>query len=298
MRIIIWGHKLYTNTFGYVNYGYYKAFQKLGYETLWLDNNDTPPADLNSDTFFMTEGQVDQNIPLIKGATYALHHCDIDKYVNAGARVFNYCNYLADCEKGLSPNYEGNTVEKISDFHFFDEHNKAIYQPWATDLFPEEINEDEPVLYDPNISQINYVGTFYEELPQKFQQFSLAAARAGKNVTLRTNISFEENKKLIQESYISVDIRAEWHKTCGYIPCRIWKNLSYGKPTGTNSPLVKNILGDYVIFDPDPAGLFGSTESAYSKMTHKQIREIILYIKENHTYINRANNLLDTLELK
>lgn len=40
-KVIIWGHLLDTNTFSYVNAGFYKAFSYLGYETLWLNNNST-----------------------------------------------------------------------------------------------------------------------------------------------------------------------------------------------------------------------------------------------------------------
>lgn len=295
MKFVIWGHKLFTNTFGYVNYGYHRAFEHLGYEVYWLSDNDPVPEGLE-DAIFMTEGQVDRNIPLYKNATYCLHHCDTKKYIDAGVKFINYCNYVEPCDRGISMNYEGHSVEKVSDFCFYDKENKAIYQPWATDLLPHEMEDVEPIMYNESLPNVNYIGTFYEDQPQKLAQFSQSVRKAGKHLNIKTNVSFEENKKLIEDSYVCLDIRAEWHKKCGYVPCRIFKGLSYGKPMGTNSRLIKKVLGDHVIFDENPSTIFDTIECEYKNMTKEKIQETINYIKDKHTYLTRAKNLINVIE--
>lgn len=291
MKFIIWGHKLHTHTHSYIHYGYYKAFQSLGYETYWLDNNDQFPNDI-SNALFLTEGQVDQKIPLFKEAKYILHHCDLKKYNDVGCKYINLCNYVEPCERGISMNYNG-SCKKISEFLFLDEKNNAIYQPWATDLLPEEIDENNPIMYNPNLNEIAYIGTIqHDNILPKFQQFAQCAFSCNKSVKVYKNVGFEENKTLVNNSYISIDIRGDWHQKCGYIPCRIFKNLSYGKFTGTNSPHVGSILKDYVAYDNDPYNLYFVTEQSYAYMTKEKMKEIMLYIKNNHTYINRVENLL------
>jgi hypothetical protein len=160
MKFIVWGHKLHSHTHSYIHYGYYKAFNSLGYECYWYDNNDRIEAVIDSKTIFLKEVQVDQNIPLIKDAYYILHHCNLDKYIKAGCNIINLCNYVKYCDEGISFNYKDsyNIVDKISDLCYYDKKANAIYQPWATDLLPSEINIDNIICHDDNKSNINFIG--------------------------------------------------------------------------------------------------------------------------------------------
>jgi len=309
-KFMIWGHKLHTHTNSYVYYGYFRAFEYLGYTPYWFDNSDVEKVkdfDFN-DTVIFTEGQVDQQVPLFKNIKYITHHCNPDKYVAIGCKQINLCNYVEPCERGISMNYNDPnnllvktantpTVEKIRDFCFWDKKNNAIYQPWATDLLPHEIDVENPIRFNPNIPTVYYIGsTNHDNILPKFQMFAQCCQQNGKNIKVgQGNISFEENKKLIQNSYISVDIRGNWHQQCGYIPCRIWKNISYGKFTGTNSPHIGNILKGYIAYDNNPYTLFYTTEQSYASLSKENMKRMMLYVKENHTYINRAKILIEIL---
>src|SRR5579862_6958447 len=79
-RVVIWGHKLHSHTHSYVHKGFYDGFKHLGYSTYWFDNNDDVSAFDFSNTLFLTEGQVDQNIPLRQDAIYLTHNCSSKKY--------------------------------------------------------------------------------------------------------------------------------------------------------------------------------------------------------------------------
>jgi hypothetical protein len=296
MNFVVWGHKLHSHTHSYIHYGYAKAFEALGYKVYWLDNQDKIPEVFTKDDIFLTESQVDNNIPLIEGAKYILHHCKLDKYIQSKCRYINLCNYVEPCERGISMNYN-DTVIKIKDFLFWDKKNKGLYQPWATDLLPTEIDENNPIMYNSNLMDINYIGTIYHDnIYPKFQAFANSCHSVGKQVKVFKNINFDENKELVKNSYISVDIRGDWHIECGYIPCRIWKNLSYGKLTGTNSFYISKILKDHVIFDSNPTTLFYNVEMKYSSANKESIMETMKYIKENHTYINRSKNIIEFFE--
>jgi hypothetical protein len=125
------------------------------------------------------------------------------------------CNYVKYCEENISFNYKdtGNTVEKISDLFFFDKKASAIYQPWATDLLPNEINEDDVCMYDPLKKEVNYVGLIWDENINQITPFIQACKDHKKNFkNFYGGISDKANKKLIRNSYIAPDIRGEWHK--------------------------------------------------------------------------------------
>lgn len=147
-KFIAWGHKLHSHTHSYIHYGYIKAAKALEFDTYWINESDVIPK-LDEGDIFFTEGQVDYRIPLIKNARYILHHCNNDKYIGHGCKIINLCNYVEPCERGISMNYgmdtsayvktvEHGKVCKIKDFCFYDKENKALYQPWATDLLQKK----------------------------------------------------------------------------------------------------------------------------------------------------------------
>ena len=292
-KVVIWGHKYNNHTHGRIHSSYFKAFKNLGYETYWLDDRDDVYGFNFENCIFLTEDQSQKKIPLIKSSKYILHHTKIDKYIDNGLNFINLANYLSDCQKGLSPYHKGNTVEKINDYCFFDNKTNTIYQPWATDLTKEEINNISPII-SVGTDLINYVGVSHDNR-KEISSFSNKCSLEGKKFNIISNVSDNDNKKLIRESYLSVDIRGPWHKECGYLPCRVFKNISYGRLTGTNSKHVKEIFGDYVVYSENVSDLYDKLVQTSKTVTSDFIKESMIYISENHTYENRINNLINLL---
>jgi hypothetical protein len=302
-RVIIWGHKpRHYHTHSHIHSSYYKAFKSLGYETYWFDNDDAKKIqNMNFDgSLFFTEGQVDQKIPLNEKSAYILHHCKNDKYLQAGNKILNLCNYLKYCEEGISFNYKdtGNTVEKFGDFLFYDQKALALYQPWATDLLPDEINLNNPCMFDDSKKDVNYIGSIWEENINQIRPFIQACKDHRKRFRhFKGGISDERNQRLVQKSFISPDIRGEWHKECGYIPCRIFKNISYGQVAGINSLHVYEKFNGLIAYSEDTYELFNACVGKAKSISHKQIIDSMIYIRDYHTYINRINNLLRFIDL-
>ena len=111
-------------------------------------------------------------------------------------------------------------------------------------------------------------------------------------------------KHYVQKSLIAPDIRGSAnrrvvnekvdtgsnHKLIGYIPCRIFKNISYGQLGITNSKAVRDLFDGNVIYSDN--------EEELLELSLPHIKNINLiknqmdYVKENHTYINRVNSIL------
>lgn len=290
-KFIVWGHKNNGHTHGYVHSSYYKAAKYLGFDAYWFDDHDNV-GDFNFDnSIFLTEGQVERNIPINKTCKYILHHTNSEKYINNGLEFINLANYLRWCDDGVSAYHKENPVEVVNDFCFWDGITKTIYQPWATDLLPNEINIDNPIKYKPNATSINYIGTVHENFEQIMSFANIARKNNISFEALRTSSDFE-NMSLVQNSYLSLDLRGSWHLECGYLPCRIFKNLSYGRITGTNSENVKKKLGDHVIYNSNLELLFHELIEAEKTKPILDIQNTMRYIQENHTFVNRINNLL------
>ena len=286
MNIIIWGHKLYSHTSSYVHAGFYKAFKYMGYDTFWFDDNDDVSSFDFSNCLFITEGQVDKKIPKIKGSLYLLHNCDINQY--------NNMVHLA-LAMYINPNKEDKKLFGYDDY--------AVTMCWATDLLPIEIDENKNY-NDKSLDNIYWVGSkaggIFGNIDD-LNPFIEKAKTKGKNFIhscpWTSPISFEQNLKLIRESFLAPTIVGTWQKNNGYVPCRIFKNISYGKIPLTNSPEIKRIFGDMVIFNDDTAQLFLDGEEKLNTINNYDMVEVIKYVKNNHTYVNRATLILEAFDL-
>lgn len=296
-RVIIWGSKNFSNTFYHIDMGYFRAFQALGFETYYFDNrraNDYGGFDFEH-SLFLTEGNNESNIPLVKSAQYIFHYVNTKKYDERGLRYINFANYMKQCDAGDSPHYPGGHVTKIGETTFWDEEHKTLYQPWATDLLPHEIDTDTIVDYDDRRKNIYYIGAVYPHNRDQMMAFAQAAQRHGKKFVPGKLISDARAFHLVRDSYVSIDLRGPWHVECGYIPCRVYKNISYGKFTGVNSENIAKQLGQFVAYDPDPAKLFDVTAEAYRTVKRETMVEAMEYVRQYHTYITRAKHLLNHL---
>lgn len=293
-KAIIWGHKLHTHTHSYIHNSYYKAFKALGFDTYWFDNNDDISNFNFENCIFFTEDQVHQNIPLNNTSFYILHHCVLDKYIQNNCRYINLCNYVNKCKDGISHNYnDTKTVEKINDYTYVDTKNKALYQPWATDLLPHDVAIKFHKL-NKNLDKIYYIGSIWQENIKEINDFNRACIENKKQIINIKNVDDETNRRFISESYISPDLRGEFHRNIGYIPCRIFKNLSYGYVPATNSLDVRDFFGDNTLpYSDNGYDLFKINEEFINNESNlKNIEWILKEIKEKHTYLNRISSIL------
>jgi hypothetical protein len=290
-KFIVWGHKNNSHTHSYIHSSYYKASKYLGFESYWLDGSEDLSNFNFDDSIFFTEDQVQHNIPLNKSSKYILHHTNLEKYKNNDLNYINLANYLKPCDQLVSAYHAENNVERINDFCYWDEKTKTVYQPWATDLLPNEIDINDACKYNPNNTVINYVGTVHENSPQIFEFTNICNKHGITFNATRTNSDLK-NKNLIQNSYLSLDLRGLGHIEVGYLPCRVFKNISYGRITGTNSENVKTKLGDHVVFDSNIEILFEMLLESEKTKSITDIQKSMIYIKYEHTFINRINNLL------
>jgi hypothetical protein len=326
-KVIIWGFPLHSHTHSYIHGGWFKAFKSLGYETYWFHDKDFPSQFDYNNCLFITEGYADDNIPIVNTSTYFVHICrNPEKYLNKVKRLIEI-RYLVDHIKDVNYNYVLNKekCEKISDATYYEKlhnnggiakyHNnpikmdyECIYTCWATDLLPEEITEESIDL--PKEKCIYWCGSYNANNNPELRRFVIEAEKNGIN-TLFNNpwqkpMSYEDVKTFTMRSIMSPDIRCSGdpnkirqgetgtcHKSIGYIPCRILKAISYGLLGITNSNHVYELLNKKVIYNADEGQLF---YDAMKEIGNKElIKEQMRMVRDNHTYINRINDLFKVL---
>jgi len=289
-KIIIWGHPLYSHTTSYVMHGYFKAFDRLGYETYHIN---TGMEDIKN-AIIITESVVDGDVPLDKSNLYVLHNCDPAKYKEAGVRFVFLQVWTKDCLA---------YAEKINTYTY--RAKDILLQPWATDLFPEEIDLDSVVR--PISNKMYWVGTYVKGDKDFANGGAIDRFMIGlpgiKFVHIKPwgkPATFEENKQYIRESYVAPAIAGVWQKEVGYLPCRVWKNISYGHFGATNSESVRQVFnyhGEEVVYSDNETEL---AERCIEFKDHPHyyniVRDQMAIVKEHHTFLNRAEQLIDFIK--
>jgi hypothetical protein len=331
-KIIIWGFPLHSHTHSYIHAMWVKVFQ-VGFnkDTYWF-HDDKFPADFDYEhCLFITEGYADKNIPIIHNSVYFVHNAiHPQKYLSKNVRLieirFNV-NEIHDINNDfhlddgthslieLTPHAKYEKLYSNKDIHKSNRGDsitkmnyECIYLYWGTDLLPHEFNYADISIPKENV--VNYVGSGCNS--NNYREFRMVCSKNGIQWKIsdpwRSPLSFEENKLLMQKSILAPDFRptgtshdtelfgiknGKNHLEIGYLPCRVLKAISYGQLGITDSKYVKAILGDHVIYDSNMENLF--VLAMKERTNTYQILNAMKFVQENHTYVNRAIELIKAL---
>lgn len=289
-KVIIWGHPLHSHTHSYIHEGFYRAFKHLEYEVYWVSNLD----ELNNidihNALFITEGQVDSDIPKRQDCYYILHNCVIHDYQELfnNNRCIILQVYTHDCLTHVT--------EKINDCIYSNSDEKIIFMPWATDLLSYEIDDiQEHLVENKKELKVNWIGTigrgrFGNEI--ELNAFKKACSENNIIFNQRVNVPRMKSIDLIKASYMAPALQGSWQCENGYIPCRIFKNISYGQWGITNNPVVYKLFKGKVIYNADSYQLFYDAQKYIKQASIIELYELMDFVKNNHTYINRIEVLL------
>ena len=299
-KIVIWGFKVrslngYIHTHAWIHKGFYEGFKKLGYETHWFDDKDEPKMDFRK-TLFITMGDKENTkMPCRDDCFYIFHNSNIPPFFNKGASRKNFMVlqvYTHDCI--------GRKLSRLfpdDPFQLYNLEQHILYFTWATDLFPEQIEENIKNIKKFKVRPVvNFVGMC---IPP-WDQFSNACKKKAIKFTKvggydKRKVTPAENMRLVQESFMAPAIVCKFQEDKGYIPCRIYKNISYGKYGITNSKTVNELFFNELIYDNNVERLF---QKAYVKIRSgttewDKLEKHMRFIGDKHTYLNRCQTLLD-----
>ena len=291
-KVIIWGHKLHSHTHSYIHGAFYRAFEYLGNDTYWFDDSDDLKGFDFSHSLFITEGQADKYIPLRDDCRYILHNCTSSKY--------NYLKQKGNCIALQVYTHDclPRNVQRLDDCVYMDISDQCIYMPWATDLLPHEIDyiQEELMLRAPFKERAVYFigtiggGTFGNS--NHIEDFKRACDENAVAFIHQINLSLEETIACTQHSIMAPAIQGDWQIENGYIPCRIFKNISYGALGATNSETVWKLFNKKIIYNPDCYQLFYDVQARNATITLNEQLEIMDLVKNKHTYLNRIEHIL------
>ena len=301
-KVVIWGHKLHNSTHSYIHGAWVKTFKYLNMEVLWLDNEDNI-NNINFDNcLFFTEGNVDGKIPINLNSYYILHNC-----WDFGGK---YKNLIQEKRVIVIQKFEN--IVRNNDYHIFNnlklhyyhKNNIILSLPWATDLIPNEIDENIDSFHLNNLEKkAIFVGSRWKDEnhwaidnTKIVDDFRYQCQKKNIKYKHYSQISYKENKELVSNSLYCHSLQMEWQVIHGYIPCRILKNISYGGIPITNNEEVYKLLNEKPLLLKNTQNIIEDIDEYISDKNNEYFKDIMKDVRDNHTYINRINAYLDFLK--
>ncbi|WP_143247574.1 hypothetical protein [Agaribacterium haliotis] len=330
-KVIVYGYcKPEDHTHHWIHNAFYRALAYMldrEFELVWLDNEHTKPVSFFENALILTnvnKGKVDVRLPVLSNSFYLVHNhkpavMQPDKYQKA---LDNMHAITYEVYRGLPK--DGYLAIKNEYAHFYSAEEKNAILTWGTDLLPEEIDKNiELVKSSSDEKRYNYsfVGSIWESNQDAFHDFVSAVANKGKHVhqfgslikdpdtvtswaalvSEKRNVDLEENQAIIRSSELAPAIQGykQLYNTDdigNYIPCRIFKNISYGAMGVTNNMSVHRVLNQKTIYDSNVSVMVDKAEAWL--LTDNKIADIVdlmQLVKAEHTYINRIESLITCL---
>jgi len=302
-KVIVWGHPLHSHTHSYIHNAFYTAFKELGYETHWFhDNMNTDHVDF-ANSLFITEHQVDKKIPRRNDCLYFVHFLEHDNYKDVDKKcLIDLKCAFRDMKRDVSKNDILEFIPVTSkNLEFYSNVNQRLtyYTLWGTDLLPHEINENIKnleTIKSKRTKNMYFVGQMSKPwilLHNMCKNSNIPFIKYGAtfNVNSQQNMDIKQNQDMTQQSLISPAFQQDDQIIDTYIPCRIFKNISYGRMGITNNPMVYELFNKKIIYDENILTAVNKSLHFEENYDNELMKELMEYVRDNHTYIQRIESM-------
>lgn len=290
-KIVIWGYPYGKHTHSWIHFGFHRAFEYLWYEVSWVENKiENLPLKTQKTIFITANGDDSLLIENQANNWIIFDHSYIqkqtDRLIPFGVQAFSFASYAP---------------VTTDEYRHYLEIPKIF---WWTDLLPHEIIF-QPYHYN-NTKDVRFIGSWWFDNWQALESARIWCFKNGKSweqmwkhIFLRYKKFIPEDQitRLSQEAYLTLSI--QWKPQCdtGYIPCRLFKNISYSVLWLSNNLFAANLFDDdEIIIDKDIATLLDKAEKVVKdKKVDDYTRKALEKVKNEHTYINRIQELFSYL---
>jgi hypothetical protein len=290
MRIILWGLRTQRNSFRYIWQGFFDNFQRLGYETIWVDDDKKNLQFVTRESLVFAVNVAAKNLKPVKGTKYVLHNIANQNFIESSQVI----NLQVFTKAAYGESLGSQAI-------LWDQESRTLYQPWG-------IPEDSTSWLKPSSKgNIEYwVGAVWNnennqgnletiiEYREILSQRNIKFRRVGGTKWFtRNGVSSNKSLNLINQSPIGASIVGNWQKENSYVPCRFFKNIAAGAPPTSNLDLseILRIDGNYKESIKDLVdGRINQTLIQEIEMVNNAQTAIKIYSYENN--INRILKLL------
>ena len=281
-QFVVWGYRNSHNTYRHIQDAFFRTLQYMGRKVRWINEDDG--GDFEK-IIFISQNNAAYNMPVRADALYMIHN-----FIGGNASVE---------EKFKNSNVLTFGV-KTDQGAISDQEPRILEMYWASDQTPDEIqrNKAGARVLNTDSRVFNWVGSVWgtsQGNMDEIREFKNQCHRNEMAFNEYTDVSIEENVRLIRESRFAPAIVGRWQRDVGFIPCRIFKNISYGQFGVTNSKRVNDFFGGRLILT-DMQNMLLEGHRRLAQTSINQLYDLMDYVAKEHTYVNRIEALLAKAE--
>lgn len=264
MKIIIYGDKNRMNK-SYINYGFYKAFEYLRFDTKHITRHQIKSLKFTEPTLFIVNDKANnKHIPIHNKHMYVL--------INYDKNYFSFVN-----KKLIIKEYDSRLdfkdMKKIEDYIY--KKGNELIMPWGSILTPPEIIKNIEKFKEYSNRRIPLI------LTRKYKLTDIQYMK--KKYLYKPILKLDKEIEMVSNSKCSIciyDNNKIDHKALTHITC--------GTNIISNSDETRKMLGNKV------GDLTSDFNEGYQK---NQLYYLIENILNNHTFCSRVFNILDHFEI-
>lgn len=255
-RVILWGLREETgDSFQHIWRHYAHALERERKRCYWAADTERSREQIRAgDLVFAVDVAARHLGAPVEGADYLLHNIMDDHPVRQGLDPAR-CVYLQ-----VWTNACADRGESWGPVRRWDRHSRVLYQPWGTDLLADEFY---PPVFNPDSTVASFVGSVWDGNGQgnraEIAELSRVLASRGLTFDHRVGVDDAENVSLVRGSRIAPAVAGAWQVEHEYLPCRVFKNVSYGQLAVTNVPRFRELFGDAAVVSGDITALVDFT---------------------------------------
>lgn len=290
-RLVVWGGTEGLDSFRHIQRHYYETARKLGIDSVWVDNKAANREQITHDSVVFVPDVYGSEIgPAVPGARYVIHNFDSSHILCQTAPQ----NKLLRLQVWTYDAF-GEEWDKCRQFARVE---KVLFQPWGANLLAEEFMEP---AFNPLSRIAVFVGAVWSDVQTGVELGNEAAIKQvadvfrshGLGLNLLTHISDAANVEAVREARLAPAVAGGWQVDHGYLPCRCFKNASYGVAMFTNVHAINDLFRGACVAADNVSELVEKMlqlkRGEYFDLVHEQQRVAARYTyRENLQAIDRA----------
>jgi hypothetical protein len=295
-KVVVWGLRHQWHSHRFIHKAFAETFERLGVPVVWTDYTSDPETIERGD-FVITSNAYGRGTkgnplaPFRDGAYYCFHG-----FLHSGYRgddrpprheiAPEHClNLEVFVNKALAASDRWDVVT------YFDRPSKTLHQPWGTNLTEDRFRS-------PVVSRspfVFWVGAIWDN---EQGQGNLAEIAELRQVLRDRSLRFVHlkfvpdwvNVSAIRRSRVAPAIAGGWQVDENYLPCRMFKNVSYGQLGISNVPKFAEL---YAGCHAPGATIEELIENALLLPRTDRLRVIAEQqeVTRRHTYVHKIRNI-------
>jgi hypothetical protein len=238
---VVWGgNGAGLESHRWIHRSFHLTARKIGIPSVWLFDSWSGADALRAGDTVIAANIWSEHLPYVEGVDYVLHNFSgSDPLPQALEDTPEHLLRLQVWTHDA-------TGEEWDQCRQFDRDARTLFQPWGSDLLPEEFLE--PV-FNPQSRDVVFVGAIWSDQYQGRELGNVAMIEELKRLCMRHRLTFKHLTH-IPDAQMVAETRAarlapafagNWQVEHGYLPCRAFKVPAYGALAVCNVPTVQNL---------------------------------------------------------